>query len=97
MIWNIIHSVRYRKNKSDITNRIPSGRIALFVALALVAILLLTFAFGSSQPVGADDADYASVFWLKASDMFISTISILLIIAILLLCVSGLGIMRSRK
>ena len=97
VIWSIIHSAKYRKNKSDITNKIPTGRISICVSLALIIILLLTFSLGSSQPIEADNVKYTSIFWLKTSDMFISTIIILLIIAIFMLCISGMGIMRSRK
>ena len=97
VIWSIIHSAKYRKNKSDITNKIPTGRISIYVSLALIIILLLTFFLGSSQRIEADNVKYTSLFWLKTSDMFISTIIILLIIAILMLCISGMGIMRSRK
>lgn len=81
------------------TNGVPSGRIALGVALLLVVTLALTFAFGSSEPLPVNGKVYGDELWLKLTDMFIGTSAVLGLVAVALVAVgvSGLNRRAGRK
>lgn len=76
------------------TNGVPSGRIALGVALLLVVTLALTFAFGSSEPLPVNGRVYGDELWLKLTDMFIGTSAVLGLVAIALVAVGMSGLNR---
>lgn len=92
-----VRSLRRRDAGSGTVNGVPARRIARGVAGLLAASLALTFALGSAEPVRVNGADFAETFWLKATDMFVNTILILMAVALgaVLYGVSGLN--RRRK
>ena len=63
-------------------NNIPVKRISYAVAGSLVGMLGLTFLLGSSKEMVVNGQPYADWLWLKASDMFIATATLLLVVAI---------------
>ncbi|MBR2229267.1 MAG: hypothetical protein IJ886_03225 [Prevotella sp.] len=77
--YSVWHGMRTRRKGDDIVNRVPAGRIGWCVLFGLLLCLVVTFLLGSSKPVMTNGQPFTSVFWLKATDMFIYT-SILLII-----------------
>ena len=77
--YSVLHGMRTRRKGDDIVNRVPAGRIGWCVLIGLLVCLVVTFLLGSSNPVMTNGKPFTSVFWLKATDMFIYT-SILLII-----------------
>ena len=77
--YSVWHGMRTRREGDDIVNRVPAGRIGWCVLIGLFLCLVITFLLGSSKPVMTNGQPFTSVFWLKATDMFIYT-SILLII-----------------
>ena len=70
-----------RRSRESVVNGIPVARIAWGTLALLVASLVLTFLIGSSSPVTVNGKTFADVFWLKATDMFIYTILLLLVVA----------------
>ena len=74
-------------------NGVPSRRISLCVGCVLVATLLLTFAFGSAEPLLVNGKVFAEAGWLRLTDMFINTSLILGLVALALVAlgVSGMG------
>ncbi len=79
---SVIHGIRVHASDDRLSNGIPTMRIALGVGGLLVATLLLTFLFGSSEPLTINGRYFTSVFWLKLTDMFINTSFILGTIAV---------------
>lgn len=75
------------------TNGVPSRRISLCVGGVLTITLLLTFAFGSDEPLLVNGKVYAEAGWLRLTDMFINTSLILGFSALALVAfgVSGIG------
>ncbi|MBQ8948572.1 MAG: hypothetical protein IJV25_00210 [Prevotella sp.] len=77
--YSVWHGMRTRRKGDDIVNRVPAGRIGWCVIIGLLLCLVVTFLLGSSEPVMTNGKPYTSVFWLKATDMFIYTATLLII------------------
>ncbi len=75
-------SFRRRDRAAAVVNNVPAAKITWAVAVLLAASLVVTFALGSSEPVLVNGVEYADVFWLKATDMFINTSIVLLVVAV---------------
>ena len=60
----------------------PAGRISYGTVALLLICMVLTFALGSSEPLKVNGADYTDTFWLKATDMFINTAIVLVLVAL---------------
>ena len=71
----------YRGSRSEaVVNGVPVRRIFRVTWIGLLALLVLTFALGSSAPMLIDGENYADWLWLKLSDMFVIT-SLLMLLA----------------
>jgi hypothetical protein len=77
--WSVWHTLRSRRKGDDIVNGVPAGRIGWCVAIGLVVCLVATFLLGSSSPVMTNGERFADTFWLKTTDMFIYTSTLLII------------------
>lgn len=88
VIWSLVHDMKISGKGDAYSNNIPVKKIGYYVAGGTFVILLLTFIIGSSSPMKINGADYTDVFWLKVSDMFVSS-SILLIIAAIAAVIYG--------
>lgn len=88
VIWSLVHDMKISGKGDAYSNNIPVKKIGYCVAGGTFVILLLTFIIGSSSPMKINGADYTDVFWLKVSDMFVSS-SILLIIAAIAAVIYG--------
>lgn len=77
----VIVAFRQRDKSSAVINNVPAARISRVVIGLLCLTLVVTFSLGSSEPVLANGAEYTDRFWLKATDMFINTSFVLLIVA----------------
>ena len=71
----------YRGSRSEaVVNGVPVRRIFRITWIGLLALLVLTFALGSSAPMLINGENYADWRWLKLSDMFVIT-SLLMLLA----------------
>ena len=71
----------YRGSRSEaVGNGVPVRRIFRITWIGLLALLVLTFALGSSAPMLINGENYADWLWLKLSDMFVIT-SLLMLLA----------------
>ena len=71
VVWSAVRQVR--------TFGRGVSRLTLFVVLAVAALLLLTWLFGSVSPLRLGDKVYDNATWLRLADMFINS-SLLLIV-----------------
>lgn len=78
----VVRGLRLRNKTDMVVNGIPAAKIARGSAILLVATLVVTFALGSSSPLSINGVDYTDTFWLKATDMFIYTSAVLLVVAV---------------
>lgn len=78
----MVRGLRLRNKTDMVVNGIPAARIARGSATLLVTTLAVAFALGSSSPLSINGVDYTDAFWLKATDMFIYTSAVLLLVAV---------------
>ena len=56
----------------------PKGAVKTLIALALLAaVIIVSYAIGSTEPVMVNGEPYNDTFWLKTTDMFIYSMYIL--------------------
>lgn len=81
LIFSVVRSGYMGGKSFMVVNGIPVGKISAAIAVALVAVLALTFALGSDNVLSVNGKTYSECFWLKAADMFIYTSALMLIAA----------------
>lgn len=74
-----------RNHETANDNLIPASRISYGVAGGTVALMVLTFAVGSSNVLTVNSKPFSDWLWLKMSDMFVSTALIMIAAAVGLL------------
>jgi len=79
---SVIHGIRMHAGDDRLSNGIPAMRIAWCIGVLLASSLLITFLFGSSEPLIVNGRRFTSAFWLKLTDMFINTSIVLGVIAV---------------
>lgn len=68
-----------RKETHD--NNIPARKLGYCVSGGTTAVLALTFALGSSEPMKINGTGFGDTLWLKMADMFVCTSAILILAA----------------
>lgn len=82
MLLSVFHTVKTISVKQRVVNGIPTYKITIAVFGTTFLCLVLSFLFGSSDSMVINGTTYADKFWLKASDMFVTSSLILLLAAI---------------
>lgn len=89
VIASVIVSVRRGNASGGIVNGIHQRRLAVITAAATLVLLVATYAFGSAEPLAFGGETFTDSLWLRAADMFIVTVAVLLfVIVIVSLCLS---------
>ncbi len=83
MACSVVRTIKRRDKSTDITNNVPESKILWCTAVLLLCCMVFTFLLGSSQPVKVNGTDFTQAFWLKATDMFINTVIVMLVVAVL--------------
>lgn len=100
VLLSALHSVKAGEGGSGVTNGVPAARIVWF-SLGLPALaLIVTFAFGSTEPLLINGKPYTAEGWLRVTDMFINTSLVLIVVAVLAVAYGLLGLNlrhRDRK
>lgn len=81
LIFSVVRSGSMGGKSFMVVNGIPVGKISAAIAVALVAVLGITFTLGSDNVLSVNGKTYSECFWLKAADMFIYTSALMLIAA----------------
>ena len=88
----------YRSSKSDaVVNGVPVRRIFRITWLTLLAVLVLTFLLGGSDPMLINGENYADWLWLKLSDMFVITSLLMLLAGIGAVCFGATRYIRKKQ
>lgn len=90
--WSALRSLR--RNRSEaVSNGLPVRRMAWGVVALVVVVLVLTCLLASTKPMVINGHTFDNSFWLRISDMLISTSLILIGIAVIgvLFGMSGLS------
>lgn len=80
-LWTMWRSLKIRGKGEQTVNNIPIKKIGYSITGGVVAVLLITFIFGSSDPMEINGVEYTDTFWLRTADMLINTIIIIIIAA----------------
>ncbi|MCD8203048.1 MAG: hypothetical protein LUD48_05370 [Prevotella sp.] len=93
MAYSVVRSIKRRDKSVNVTNNIPETKILWCTVALLLCCMVITFLLGSAQPVQVNGVEFAQTFWLKTTDMFINTVTVMLIVAVLGVAfgVSGYG------
>lgn len=80
-VWSVARALRIRGRGEAYDNNVPVKRIGYGIVGGVAAVLALSFVLGSSEGMAVNGARYTDALWLKASDMFITTSLVLLVVA----------------
>lgn len=81
-IVSVVNGYRKTLRGETMQNGIPENKIFRFTWLGTLLLLILTFLLGSSTPLSVNGEEFNDWTWLKASDMFVYTSIILLVLAV---------------
>ena len=88
----------YRSSQSEaVVNGVPVRRIFRITWLTLLAVLVLTFLLGGSDPMLINGENYADWLWLKLSDMFVITSLLMLLAGIGAVCFGATRYIRKKQ
>lgn len=91
---SVVREIRMRAKDGKMENGVPATRIAWSITALLMASLALTFALGSTEPLRINGREFSSGTWLRITDMFINTATILLVTAIAAVAFGMTGLNR---
>lgn len=92
----VVRGVRRRDDSEKVSNGVPAAMIVRTTVSLLVVTLVLTFVFGSSEPMKINGEPFTDAFWLKATDMFINTSLVLMAVAVAAVCYGLSGWNRKK-
>ncbi len=81
-VYAVVKANRYAGKEADQSNGIPAAKIVRTTWLGTLLLLVLTFVCGSSAPMLINGEAYDDWFWVKASDMFVLSSVILLVVGV---------------
>lgn len=94
MLVSLALSVCRRNTALAKVKGLPSASIAVASVSFLVVVLVVTFLFSSSNTLVVNGKEYADWLWLKISDMFIGTIVVMTLLAVLFISIGGIIVRR---
>ena len=84
-VWSVLRAGRQRQTRQ-------STRIGCGVAAGVLAILVITYAAGSTEAIRSNGILYDNEYWLRLADMFICSS-----ITLILICLGIVAIARFRR
>lgn len=86
--WAVVSGARKNRSAARVVNGIPAKRLSRIVAAYTAFVLIVEFAFGSTDAISVNGTAYTDGFWLRMADMFVGA-SLLLIVAAVVTVVFG--------
>ena len=77
--WAVWVTLRRERRTNGIINGIPQRRIARSLAIAVAALLLITFALGGDDTLRINGQPYHDMFWVRTANMVIVSVTLLLV------------------
>ena len=96
-VYSIVHGIKTRGRQSLTENGVPAGRITIITWGVTFALLAITFALGSTDPIKVNGKDFCEGIWLRLSDMFIVSSGIMILLAIAAVAFGMSGYSRRMK
>ena len=88
----------YRSSKTEaVINGVPVRRIFRITWIGTLAVLVLSFLLGGSDPMLINGENYDDWVWLKLSDMFVVTSLLMLLAGIGAVCFGATRYIRKKK
>lgn len=94
-VWSVTMGIRKQRNAKNHHGGIPARRIALLTGILLAGTMTMGWLTASVQPLTVNGKAYTNTFWLRTSDMLITTV-IVLTAVLLLAALYGLITRRNR-
>jgi hypothetical protein len=94
-VWSVTMGIRKQRNAKNHHGGIPARRIALLTGILLTGTMTMGWLTASVQPLTVNGKAYTNTFWLRTSDMLITTV-IVLTAVLLLAALYGLITRRNR-
>lgn len=96
LVWSAVRSVRRNRGEA-VSNGLPVRRMAWGVLVLVAVVLGLTCLLASTEPLVINGKVFDDSFWLRVSDMLISTSLILILVAVVGVLFGLSGLSRKLK
>lgn len=93
----VILQIKKQIRRDHADNRVPRQLVSLSITITTIIALTLMFVFGSSDPIIVNGEQFTNWIWLKATDMFIGVIALLLIVAFIAVIVSSMRVAKNER
>ncbi len=87
-LWAVVSSKRKRGTTQKTVNRVPVALISTAVSLGTLVIMVVAFLLGSTSVMSVNGQEYSQPVWLRATDMFVISALILMVLATTLVAVA---------
>ena len=91
-LWSAVHGVMTHERTDDTLAARHTSMLGYATTAGVAVTLLVTFLFGSTQPVVSNGQPFTDTLWLRLTDMFIYTSLILIC-----LCSVIVGVAKCRR
>ena len=81
-VFGAVNGLRKNKGENVVVNNVPARRISVAVILGTALLLVLTYAFSSTDALLVNGERFTDTFWLRTAGMFIGTSLLLIVVAV---------------
>ena len=81
-VFGAVNGMRKNKGENVVVNNVPARRISVSVIIGTALLLVLTYAFSSTDALLVNGERFTDTFWLRTAGMFIGTSLLLIVVAV---------------
>lgn len=96
-IFGAINGMRKNKGENVVVNNVPARLISVSVIIGTMLLLVLTYAFSSTDALLVNGERFTDAFWLRTAGMFIGTSLSLIVVAVGAVVFGSTRYIRVRK